>query len=59
MRDEEQMKPIASRHYDGVKNLYQQEIEILKFNISQCERHDKSIAPTFEEKENILWKSFS
>jgi len=28
------LKPLSSIHYDGVKSLYQQELDILKYSIS-------------------------
>eukprot|EP00347_Sterkiella_histriomuscorum_P011650 403371643 len=56
---DDNLKPISSIHFDGVKTLYQQEMEILKYNIMQCQQQDKSIVPTFDQKENRLWESFS
>jgi hypothetical protein len=34
-------------------------MEILKYNISQCERNDKRIKPEYDIKERKLWRSFS
>jgi len=50
------LTPGASKHYDGVKNLYQQEIDILKYNIYQCAQMDQRLKPQFQEKEDKLWE---
>ncbi|CDW85933.1 UNKNOWN [Stylonychia lemnae] len=58
-KDDEGLRPLSSIHYDGVKSVYQQELEILKYSIAQCQKQDKQIVPNFDQKENKLWESFS
>lgn len=53
------LTPKASKHFEGVKNLYWQELEILKHNIMQCQIQDKRLQPTIDQKERRLWHSFS